>query len=58
MQKQILAMDSDKICEDSTVVFRFKQVPFSMLKSKVFDLSKILCNEFKKRKEFANLLCR
>ena len=32
------------------VVFRFKQVTFSLPKSEVFDLSKILCNELKNRK--------
>ena len=37
------------------VVFRFKQIPFSLLKSKVFDLSKILFNEWEK---FASLFCR
>ena len=35
-----------------TVVVRFKQVPFSMLKLKVFDLCKILCNELKNGKNF------
>ena len=30
-----------------TVLFWFKQVPFSLLKSKVFDLSKILCSKSK-----------
>ena len=33
-----------------TVVFQLKQVPFSLLKLKVFDFSKILCNEFKNKK--------
>ena len=37
----------------STVVFRFEQVQFSLLKSKVFVLGKILCSEIKNgRKEF------
>ena len=31
-----------------TLVFRFKQVPFSLLKSNVFDISKILCSNIKK----------
>ena len=40
-----------------TVVFQFKQVLFSMLKLKVFDLSKILCNEFKNEKSLQLSLC-
>ena len=40
-----------------TVTFRFKEVPFSFLKSKIFDLRKIFCSKSKTgiRK---NLLCR
>ena len=39
-----------------TVVFILEQVPFSLLKkSKVFDLSKILCGEIKKTGNFWNL---
>ena len=51
MRIVIISFFTDVQCD--TAVFRFKQVPFSLLELKVFDLSKILCSEIKQR--FYNL---
>ena len=42
--------NSNSILFSGTVVFQFKQVPLSLLKSRVLYLSKILCSEFEDKK--------
>ena len=40
----------------STVSFRFKEVPFFFLKSKIFDLRKILCSKSKNGNQKKSLM--